>query len=276
MNDYINLFKFRYNIYSQNGEDGIIDYLIFQLNIEKPKFLEIGVGDYSESNTRFFYERTSSKGAIIDCIKNFKNEVLRKNKIWKGDLEIIDKKINSENILEVLKIKNVFENLDIFSIDIDGIDYWIIKELPKNFSKIAIIEYNSVFGNEKSFSVPNVQNFNRSDYHYSNLCFGMSFKAALNLMDKKGFYFVGSNFLKNNAFFISKKYKKKKYFKNLRIDKSKSNVDSNFRESRDLNNKLNYLSGNKKIKEIINCKVVNLGNKKKKDSKNKRFVKQLV
>ena len=127
-------------IFSQNGEDGIIDYLIFQLNIEKPKFLEIGVGDYSESNTRFFYERTSSKGAIIDCIKNFKNEVLRKNKIWKGDLEIIDKKINSENILEVLKIKNVFENLDIFSIDIDGIDYWIIKELPKNFSKIAIIE----------------------------------------------------------------------------------------------------------------------------------------
>tara|TARA_X000000950_G_C13878708_1_gene645949 strand:+ start:88 stop:1023 length:936 start_codon:yes stop_codon:yes gene_type:complete len=245
-------------IFSQNGEDGIIDYLIFQLNIEKPKFLEIGVGDYSESNTRFFYERTSSKGAIIDCIKNFKNEVLRKNKIWKGDLEIIDKKINSENILEVLKIKNVFENLDIFSIDIDGIDYWIIKELPKNFSKIAIIEYNSVFGNEKSFSVPNVQNFNRSDYHYSNLCFGMSLKAAVEIMEEKNFYFVGVNLMRNNAFFISKEFQKNDYFKNLKIDKLEQINEANFRESRDKNGTLNYLSGKEKIKEISECEVVDL------------------
>ena len=127
-----------------------------------------------------------------------------------------------------------------------------------------MLEYNPTFGFELEISVPNIPNFNRTKYHYSNLCFGMSLKAAINLMDKKGFYFVGSNFLKNNAFFVSKKYKKKKYFKNLKIDNSKSNVDSNFRESRDINNKLTYLSGNKKIKEILNCKVVNLENRKKK------------
>ena len=46
-----------YKIFSQNGEDGILDYLLHQLNIEKPKFIEIGVGDYSESNTRFIFER---------------------------------------------------------------------------------------------------------------------------------------------------------------------------------------------------------------------------
>ena len=245
-------------IFSQNGEDGIIDYLIFQLNIEKPKFLEIGVGDYTESNTRFFYERTSSQGTIIDCIKDFKNEVLRKNNIWKGDLKIIDKKINSENILEVIKIKDIFNNLDIFSIDIDGIDYWIIKELPKNFSKIAIIEYNSVFGNEKSFSVPNLQNFNRSNYHYSNLCFGMSLKAAIEIMEKKNFYFIGVNLMRNNAFFISKEFQKNDYFKNLEIDKLEQIKEANFRESRDKNGKLNYLSGMEKLKEILKCEVVDL------------------
>ena len=31
-------------IFSQNGEDGIIDYLTFQLGIKKPKFVEIGRG----------------------------------------------------------------------------------------------------------------------------------------------------------------------------------------------------------------------------------------
>ena len=51
-----------YKVFSQAGEDGIIDYLLYSLNIKKPKFIEIGVGDYRESNTRFVYERSSCKG----------------------------------------------------------------------------------------------------------------------------------------------------------------------------------------------------------------------
>ena len=41
-------------IYSQNGEDGIIDFLLYKLRVSKPNFIEIGVGEYIESNTRFF------------------------------------------------------------------------------------------------------------------------------------------------------------------------------------------------------------------------------
>ena len=40
--------------FSQNGEDGIIDYLLHSLKIDKPKFVEIGIGDYSECNSRLF------------------------------------------------------------------------------------------------------------------------------------------------------------------------------------------------------------------------------
>ena len=54
----LELFEVDYKIFSQNGEDGIIDYLIYNLNLEKPTFLEIGVGDYAESNTRFLFERS--------------------------------------------------------------------------------------------------------------------------------------------------------------------------------------------------------------------------
>ena len=253
-----------FKIYSQNGEDGILDYLIFSLGIKRPKFIEIGIGDYSESNSRFIFERTSSKGMVIDSILDLEKKIKKRIKVWKGDLKIVNKEINSKNALDILKKDEMLNDLDLFSIDIDGIDYWVLDKLPKFFSKIVVLEYNPTFGFELEITVPNIPNFNRTEYHYSNLCFGMSLKAAINLMDKKGFYFVGSNFLKNNAFFVSKKYKKKKYFKNLKIDNSKSNVDSNFRESRDLNNKLNYLNGNKKIKEILNCKVVNLENRKKK------------
>ena len=48
-----------YKIYSQFGEDGIIDFILRKLNIEKPKFVEIGVGDYTECNSRFFLSQNS-------------------------------------------------------------------------------------------------------------------------------------------------------------------------------------------------------------------------
>jgi len=250
-------------IFSQNGEDGIIDYLTNQLRIKKPKFLEIGVGDYSESNTRFIFERTSAKGMVIDCINDLEKKIKKKVKVWKGDLKIINKEINSKNALQLLNKHNMMNNLDLFSLDIDGVDYWILDKLPKFFSKIVVLEYNPTFGFDLEITVPNISNFDRTKYHYSNLCFGMSFRAAVNLMDKKGFYFVGSNFLKNNAFFVSKRYKKKVYFKNLTIDNTRSNIESNLRESRNRKYKLNYLSDKNKLKEILDCKIVNLRNKKK-------------
>ena len=255
-NDIIELNQTELKIFSQNGEDGIIDYLTFQLGIKKPKFVEIGVGDYSESNTRFIYERTSAEGMIIDCLKDLKQNVSKKTKLWKGNLEIIEANVNTENILEILNTKNFLNNLDIFSLDIDGIDYWIIEKLPENFSKIVVLEYNHVFGNEFQITVPNLKNFNRKDYHFSNLCFGMSIRAAIEIMEKKNFYFVGSNLFRNNAFFVSKNFSKQKFLKNLIIENLEISSKANFRESRDKNGNLNYLSGIKKIQEIAECEVV--------------------
>ena len=64
----------------------------------------------------------------------------------------------------------ILDKLDLFSLDIDGIDYWILCEPLNNFSKV-VEEYNPTFGNKLSITVPNIENFNRENYHYSNLCF---------------------------------------------------------------------------------------------------------
>ena len=69
-------------IFSQNGEDGILDYLITKLEIRKPNFIEIGVGDYSECNTRFLYETYYSSGLIIDCIDEFSEKVRNNVNLW--------------------------------------------------------------------------------------------------------------------------------------------------------------------------------------------------
>lgn len=255
---YKNLFEADYKIYSQTGEDGILDYLIQSLEIKKPSFLEIGVGDYRECNTRYLFERYSSKGVIVDQIKNLEEKVSKNVKLWKGDLKIIEQSINSENINEILNKAQIDENLDIFSIDIDGIDYWVLKNIPKILSKIFVAEFNPIFGHEKKITVPDSKNFNRSSYHYSHLCYGMSLMALIELMKSKKYTFIGTNVACHNAFFLSDEHVKKLNLNLPDIKNLKQFVQNNFRDSRSSNSKLNYKSGSERLKEISECFVVDL------------------
>lgn len=62
--DNINDYEFR--VFSQFGEDGIIQHLINKLDIEEKKFLEFGVESYEEANTRFLLENDDWEGLIIE------------------------------------------------------------------------------------------------------------------------------------------------------------------------------------------------------------------
>ena len=256
-------------IYSQNGEDGIIDFLLHKLGILRPNFIEIGVGEYVESNTRLLYDRFGQKGLIIDCIGNLENKVLSNVSAWKGDLKVLEKSVTSENIEKIIN-NNCNFDVDLFSIDIDGIDYWVINKVKPNISKIFIAEYNAVFGDKFDISVPNIENFNRKKYHHSTLCYGMSLKALIRVMKKKGFYFIGTNNFKNNAFFVNNTFSMKKYFSNFQItdlDNLSFHTNSLFKESRDKSGNLNFLSGDKRLEEIKECEIIdfsdNLGTLKR-------------
>ena len=61
-----------------------------------------------------------------------------------------------------MSLSEFLDGIDLFSLDIDGIDYWILKELPIGFCKILVVEYNPYFGSEFKITVPNIKNFNRT------------------------------------------------------------------------------------------------------------------
>ena len=254
---YSNIEDAELKIFSQNGEDGIIDFLVTKLNIKKPSFVEIGIGDYSEANTRLLYEMYYGEGLVIDINKNLKEKVSSNVSIWRGNLNVLEKSITSENIKEILSNYVNFE-IDIFSIDIDGADYWILNEIRPKISKILILEYNSIFGPELEVTVPDIKNFDRTKAHYSNLYYGASLQSYINLMNKKGYYLLGVNRLRNNAFFINKDLPKTKFFKNINEIDLKECTRANFSESRDVNGKLNYLRKQDKLNEIKDCEVINL------------------
>lgn len=261
-----------YKIFSQNGEDGIIDYLLYELKIESPKFVEIGIGDYTECNTRFIFETCNSKGLIVDCIKNLKKKILNNIIFWKGDLIILEQFIDHKNINSLL-IENKFDkDLDLFSLDIDGVDYWILKELKNKFAKIAVIEFNPNFGPDLEITVPNIKNFNRTKYHYSNLCFGASLKAIINLMSSKGFIFVGVNKNCINAFFVNEDEIKNINIEMPNIQNLSNFTNSNYRESRSIEGNLNFLTDENKINEIKDCEVINLYKQKNEKVKIKELL----
>lgn len=191
-----------FQVFSQDYEDGIIQYLLKSLKIENVKFVEIGTQDYSESNTRYIFETMKCEGLIIDPTPNLEKKIRSMLKIWKNKLIVYNDFINSKEINSILIEKNFYKDIDVFSLDIDGIDYWVLKALPDTISKIFVIEYNPYFGSEKEVCAPNIEKFERYNYHHTGACWGASLRAIINLMNKKGYTFLGSNRLNVNAFFI--------------------------------------------------------------------------
>jgi len=196
-----NLWEVDQKIFSQWGEDGIIDYILWSLEIYKPRFVEIGTEDYRESNTRFLFERTGSQGLIVDGDPELKKKVARTIDLWKGELSIASSFVTKENINHTLEENGFDSNVDLFSLDIDGVDYWVLKAIPFENFKCIVVEFNAYFGSEFAITVPYDADFYRTDYHYSNLCFGASLRAFIGLIVPRGFTFIGTNLRCCNAFF---------------------------------------------------------------------------
>ena len=251
-----NLDDVSFKVYSQNNEDAILEYLILSLKLKNIKFIEIGTEDYSESNTRFIYEKYNCDGLIIDNTKNLTSKISKLLHIWKGNLKIEEEFVNKNNVNTLIDKQFPNKSVDIFSLDIDGVDYWILKELPDNLSKIIVAEYNPYFGPDLEVTVPYSDNFNRTEYHSSNLCFGMSLRALINLMENKGYSFIGSASLRSNAFFIKNEFKNLLSLEDIDTSNLKDYTNAHFRENK-VNN-LNYTEPAENINIIGECKVFNL------------------
>lgn len=162
---------------------------------------------------------------------------------WKSDLTILEEFICHKNINFFLIKNKFYKNIDLFSVDIDCIDYWILRELPNKFLKIAVLKFNTNFGPNLEITVPyNIENFNITNYQYSNLCFGTSLKVIINLMKSKGFVFMGVNKNSINAFFVNIDETKKINLEKLDDKNLSSFTNSSYRESRFIDGKFNFFN----------------------------------
>ena len=255
-----NLSEIEFQVFSQWGEDGIIDWIINKFpNIPK-SFLEIGTQDYKESNTRFLLINKNWDGFLIEGDDNEVKKIKSQRIYWKHKLTIKSEFVTKENINSVVKKLNVPKKIGLLSLDIDGVDYWVLKKLSVLEPSIIICEYNSLYGLNKSITVPYKTDFDRSKEHYSNLYYGASIQAFIELMKSKQYFLLGTNSAGNNAFFMKNKFLKEA---NKAIVEKKI-FTSKFRESRNKNGNLTFLDKKESLKLIQNQFVIDLKDNKKK------------
>jgi len=243
-----NIADAEFKVFSQWGEDGVIQYLISKINIENKVFVEFGVQDYKESNTRFLLVNNDWTGFVIDSSQEYVQHIRSQDYYWKHDLTAVCGFVTVDNINELLKNAGLKGSIGILSVDIDGNDYWVWKAISAVSPQIVIVEYNSSFGNQHAVTIPYQPDFSREKAHFSLLYWGASLSAFCHLASQKGYIYAGSNSVGSNAFFV-----RKDSADNIKeCDFHKNFTRSKFRDSRDENGVLSFISAQNKLEIIRN------------------------
>jgi len=197
-----NIQDYEFKVFSQFGEDGIVQRLVSLVPIAHRTFVEFGVEDFFESNCRYLMMKDSWKGFVIDGSEKSMERLRNSYFFWQNRLSYRTAFITRSTIDSLIQSSGFDPDLGILSIDVDGVDYWLLEAIESVTPRILILEYNALFGAERCVTVPYADNFVRSEAHYSHLYFGASLGALTGLAARKGYSLVGTNSAGNNAFYV--------------------------------------------------------------------------
>ena len=252
--DFSPLIAAEFQVFSQFGEDGILQYLLSKVEVPDTRFVEFGVQDYTESNTRYLLTKDNWSGLILDGSPVNISKVRQSELYWRHSLTAVPAFITRDNINQLLYENDSAGRLGILSIDIDGNDYWVWEAISVCDPAIVVVEYNAVFGSDAAVTIPYQADFVRTRAHFSNLYWGCSLKALVELGLSKGYSFVGCNSHGNNAFFV-----KKDLSSRLAVyDTGGGYAPSRFRESLSSTGDLTHLTGDARLAQIQQEMVVDL------------------
>lgn len=190
------------SVFSQWGQDGILQFLISRVEGIPETFIEFGVQDYRESNTRFLLEHNNWKGLVLDADPENIRSIESRRGAWRYPLTVKKAFINRDNINQLILDAGFKGDLGLLVIDIDGNDYHIWDSIEAVKPVLVVIEYNSRLGPEEKVTIPYDSQFERSRAHYSGIYYGASLAALQSLGRRKGYSLLGCNLHGNDAFFI--------------------------------------------------------------------------
>ena len=196
-----------FRVFSQWGEDGIIQYLVRRVPVSREVFVEFGVEDYEEANTRFLLVNNNWSGLVIDGSAEHVAKIRASRIYWLHNLKAACAFVTRENINTILSDNGLSGEIGLLSIDVDGMDYWIWEAVDVVTPAIVVVEYNHRFGPRDAVTVPYRPDFERRKAHHSLVYFGASLAALCDLGRRKGYALVGCGSAGLNAFFVRRDLK---------------------------------------------------------------------
>lgn len=184
--------KYKGNVFSQRGEDGVIEYVLRKMRITEGYFVEFGAWDGKHLSNCANLAQHGWGGCFVEGDGDRFRDLVRNY----GDNDKIDK-VNcfivpeGENSLgTVLSRVGAPREFEILSIDIDGNDYLIWESLVAHSARLVVIEYNP--------TIP--ANLVVIQDGQDQVSFGSSLAALWELASRKGYRLVAATDW--NAFFV--------------------------------------------------------------------------
>ena len=175
------------SVYSQSGEDGVLQRLFEVIGERSRFFVEFGAGDgLALSNTAHLRLDHGWDGLLMEGSERADGEVVRRAFI------------SAENVNSLFERYEVPSVFDLLSIDIDGNDYWVWQAIQGFVPRVVVVEYNVFFGLHQACTVPYEadRTWDSSMYH------GASLAAFQKLGHEKGYTLVHAESWAPNAFFV--------------------------------------------------------------------------
>ena len=193
--------------FSQNGEDGILDVLRKQLSSSNRYFVEIGAADGIENNSGWLLVAEKYNGLLIEGSPRLVERAKRTVVGYSIGAEIHNMFVTKESVRDI-KALAFYKDPDVFSLDIDGNDYFIAQAiLESGFRpKIFVVEYNAVYGLERSMTIEYKSDFIYTQEHPSHLYYGVSISGWKKFFTGHGYRFVTVDRNGVNGFFVDPPY----------------------------------------------------------------------
>jgi hypothetical protein len=195
-----------FRCFSQNGEDGILLYIFSLIGATDRRAVELGAGDGVECNAANLIINHGWTGLLVDgsrrAVSRGRRFYARCRTTWVWPPTLVEAWITAENVNEIVAGSGFGGEMDLLSVDVDGMDYWIWRALTAAQPRVVVIEFNDIWGTEATVTVPYRPEF-RAEFRDGLPDYaGASLGAMVKLGREKGYRLVGCQSYGFNAFFV--------------------------------------------------------------------------
>jgi hypothetical protein len=198
----------RFDIFTPDGEDGALLYIFGLIGFSSRRCVDIGGAGVTASNTANLIVNHDFQGLVLDGNEHGLARTARAYRRFNTAHapQCVPAWITRDNVNDLLAEHGVVGEIDLLSLDMDGVDWWILDALEVVDPRVIVVEYQDILGPERPWTVPYRPDFNFREYPVNDggaydYC-GAGLSSFVHVLKPRGYRLVGCNRAGYNAFFV--------------------------------------------------------------------------